>query len=420
MSAQNAKPKASPFEEVNSRLDEASTVAGIPQEAMQLLKSPYREIRVEIPFMANDHLSVFTGYRVQHNAARGPYKGGIRYHPHVDLEEVRALASLMTWKTALVKIPFGGAKGGVACDPSVMNDQELYELTSTFFNRISMVIGPYRDIPAPDMGTNAKIMGWAMAAYGRKEGHTPAVVTGKPLELGGSVGREDATGKGVVIITEQWAEANGSSLEGARVVIQGFGNVGSFAAHHFNQKGAKVIAVGDVRGSIKNDKGLDIPHLIKHVQTTGSVVDFRDSDPVENDELLLQECDYLVPAALGGVINGSNADRIKTQVVVEAANHPVTPEGGDILTKNNIVTIPDIIANAGGVTVSYFEWAQNIQQFAWKADRIDSELYSILTESFANVMHFAKEHKCSLRLACYGIALERVYKASKARGYIRV
>ncbi len=420
MSAQTTQPKPSPFEEVNRRLDEASKVAGVPEEAMALLKSPYREIRVEIPFMMNDHLQLFTGYRIQHNAARGPYKGGIRYHPHVDLEEVRSLASLMTWKTALVDIPFGGAKGGVACDPTTMNDRELYELTSTFFTRISMVLGPNRDVPAPDMGTNAKIMGWAMAAYGRLNGHTPAIVTGKPLELGGSVGREDATGNGVVIITNQWAEANGLSLKGARVVIQGFGNVGSFAAKHFYNKHAKVIAVGDVKGSIKNDRGLDIPHLIKHVQTTGSVVEFKESDPLGSDELLFQECDYLVPAALGGVITGENAGQVKAQVVVEAANHPVTPEGGDILAGNNIEVIPDIIANAGGVTVSYFEWVQNIQQFAWKEKRIHDELYAILRKSFANVMFFAKEHDCSLRLASFGIALDRVYRASKARGYTRV
>jgi glutamate dehydrogenase (NAD(P)+) len=245
-------------------------------------------------------------------------------------------------------------------------------------------------------------------------------VTGKPLELGGSVGREDATGNGVVIITEQWAEANGLSLKGARVVIQGFGNVGSFAGKHFYDKQAKVIAVGDVKGSIKNDKGLDIPHLFKHVQATGSVVGFKESDPLSSDELLFQECDYLVPAALGGVITGQNAGSVKAQVVVEAANHPVTPEGEDILFGNNIEIIPDIIANAGGVTVSYFEWAQNIQQFAWKEARIHEELYTILRKSFANVMHFAKEHNCSLRLASFGIALDRVYRASKARGYLRV
>ncbi len=420
MTAQIAQPKPSPFEEVNRRLDEASEVAGVPEEAMALLKNPYREIRVQIPLFQDGHLHHYTGYRIQHNAARGPYKGGVRYHPQVDLEEVRALASLMTWKTALVNIPFGGAKGGVTIDPFSLSTDELYDLTDTFFTRISMIIGPNRDVPAPDMGTNAQIMGWAMAAYGRKEGHTPAVVTGKPLELGGSVGREDATGKGVVIITEQWAEANGLSLKGARVVIQGFGNVGSFAAKHFYDQHAKVIAVGDVKGSIKNDQGLDIPHLFKHVQATGSVVDFKESDPLNSDELLFQECDYLVPAALGSVITGQNAGSVKARVVVEAANHPVTPEGEDTLSGNNIEIIPDIIANAGGVTVSYFEWAQNIQQFAWKEARIHEELHTILRKSFTNVMHFAKEHNCSLRLASFGIALDRVYRASKARGYLRL
>ena len=326
----------------------------------------------------------------------------------------------MTWKTALVNIPFGGAKGGVACDPHAMSEEELFELTNTFFTRIAMILGPNRDVPAPDMGTNAKVMGWAMAAYGRINGHTPAIVTGKPLELGGSVGREDATGKGVVIVTEQWAKASALSLEGARVVIQGFGNVGSFAALNFAQKGARVIAVNDVKGGVKNDKGLNIPNLMEHVKATGSVVGFEGSDPLEGDEILYQECDFLVPAALGGVITGENASKIKAQVIVEAANHPVTPDGEDILVKNGVVMIPDLIANAGGVTVSYFEWAQNIQQFAWKEARIDDELHAILGKAFAQVLDYAKKYQCTYRQASFAIALDRVYRASKARGYIRV
>ena len=387
---------------------------------MDLLKGPYREIRVEIPLFTNGKLLNLAGYRIQHNAARGPYKGGIRYHPHVDLEEVRALASLMTWKTALVDIPFGGAKGGVACNPLELTEEELYNITITFFSRIAMILGPNRDVPAPDMGTNAKVMGWAMAAYGKMNGHTPAIVTGKPLELGGSVGREDATGKGVVIISEQWAEDKAQSLEGTRVVLQGFGNVGSFAAFHFAEKGAKVVAVNDVRGGIRNENGLDVRALMEHVKATGSVVDFEASDPLDGAEILFQECDYLVPAALGGVITGENAGRIKAKVVVEAANHPVTPQGGDILMGNGVEVIPDVIANAGGVVVSYFEWAQNIQQFAWKERRIHDELYATLRRSFAKVMHFASAHNCSLRLASFAIALNRVYQASKARGYIRI
>ena len=420
MTAQTAQPKPSPFEEVNRHLDEASKIAGIPEEAMTLLKNPYREIRVQIPLYQDGRLHHYTGYRVQHNAARGPYKGGVRYHPQVDLEEVRALASLMTWKTALVNIPFGGAKGGVTIDPYSLSTEELYDLTNTFFTRISMIIGPNRDVPAPDMGTNAQVMGWAMAAYGRKEGHTPAVVTGKPLELGGSVGREDATGKGVVIISEEWAQSEGRTLKGARVVVQGFGNVGSFAALHFAERGALIVAVNDVRGGVRNDKGLDVPRLMEHVKTTGSVVDFPGADPLPRDEILFQECDYLVPAALGGVITGDNADKISAQVVVEAANHPVTPEGEDILTMNNIEILPDIIANAGGVTVSYFEWAQNIQQFAWKAERVERELIDILKESFAQVREYRCDCKCTMRQAALALALSRVYKASKARGYIRV
>ncbi len=420
MSDDGAKTTPSPFEEVNQRLDEAREIAGVPEAAMDLLKTPYREIRVQIPLFSNGRLQHFTGYRIQHNAARGPYKGGVRYHPHVDLEEVRALASLMTWKTALVNIPFGGAKGGVACDPLVMTEEELYDITNTFFTRIAMILGPNRDVPAPDMGTNARIMGWAMAAYGRINGHTPAVVTGKPLELGGSVGREAATGKGVVIIARQWAEKNGLSLEGAEVVIQGFGNVGSFAALNFADRGARVVAVNDVRGGIRNDKGLDIPALMEHVKTTGSVVGFEESDSLEGDEILYQQCDYLVPSALGGVITEENADRIQAHVVVEAANHPVTPGGEDVLVRKGVEVIPDLIANAGGVTVSYFEWAQNIQQFAWKEKRINDELHGILQRSFTQVVEYARGHHCSLRQACFAIALLRVYQASKARGYIRI
>jgi glutamate dehydrogenase (NAD(P)+) len=420
VSEHKTKQHLSPFGEVNKRLDEAREIAGVPEQSMALLKYPYREIKVQIPLFNDGRMQHFTGYRIQHNAARGPYKGGVRYHPHVDLEEVRALASLMTWKTALVNIPFGGAKGGVACNPLDMSEDDLYNVTNTFFTRISMILGPYRDIPAPDMGTNAKVMGWAMAAYGRVNGHAPAVVTGKPLELGGSAGREEATGKGVVIITDQWADLNGRSLEGARVVIQGFGNVGSFAAVHYADRGAKVIAVNDVKGGIQNDLGLDIQALIDHVRVTGSVVGFSHSDPLEGDDLLFQECDYLVPAALGGVITGDNANRIRAQVIVEAANHPVTPAAEDILRRNRVEVIPDLIANAGGVTVSYFEWAQNIQQFAWKEERIHDELETILKRSFAQVMDYAKEHQCALRQAAFALALMRVYQASKARGYIRL
>ncbi|MBA7660713.1 MAG: glutamate dehydrogenase [Calditrichaeota bacterium] len=420
MSDDGLKTIPSPFKEVNQRLDEACGIAGVPEEVMALLKNPYREIRVQIPLYSNGRLQHFIGYRIQHNAARGPYKGGVRYHPHVDLEEVRALASLMTWKTALVNIPFGGAKGGVACDPLVMTEEELYAITNTYFTRISMILGPNRDVPAPDMGTNARIMGWAMAAYGRINGHAPAVVTGKPLELGGSVGRESATGKGVVIVASQWAENNGRSLEGAKVVIQGFGNVGSFAALNFADRGARVVAVNDVRGGIRNDKGLDIPALREHVRTTGSVAGFEESDPLDGDEILYQPCDYLVPAALGRVITEENADRIQARTVVEGANHPVTPGGEDVLARKGVEMIPDLIANSGGVTVSYFEWVQNIQQFAWKEDRISDELHEILQRSFTKVVDFAEEHQCSLRQACFAIALSRVYQASKARGYIRV
>ena len=283
-----------------------------------------------------------------------------------------------------------------------------------------MILGPSRDIPAPDMGTNAKVMGWAMAAYGKMNGHTPAVVTGKPLELGGSVGREDATGKGVVIVTDQWARQEGRSLEGAQVVIQGFGNVGSFAALNFEAKGAQVIAVNDIKGGIRNDRGLPIADLMEHVKATGSVVGFKEADELDGAEILFQKCDYLVPAALGGVITGDNAGRIQAGVVVEAANHPVTPEGEEVLLKAGTTMLPDLIANAGGVTVSYFEWVQNIQQFAWDGEKVSAELDRILGGAFAQVLEFAKGNGCTLRQACFALALKRVYEASRARGYIRL
>jgi glutamate dehydrogenase (NAD(P)+) len=362
---------------------------------------------------------VFMGYRVQHNGARGPYKGGIRYHSSADLDEVRALASLMTWKTALVDLPFGGAKGGIQCEPHLMSQGELQQMTRRFMGAISYVLGVNRDIPAPDLNTNAQTMAWMMDAYGQRYGYTPAIVTGKPVELGGSLGRDAATGRGVVIVTEEAARHLGRPLKDATVAIQGFGNVGSWTARLIIEHGCKVVAVSDVRGGIYKPDGLDIPRVMTHVQETGSVVDCPGTEPVSNEDLLVLEVDWLIPAALGGVINARNADKIRAHTVIEAANHPVTPEADAILTDRGISIIPDIMANSGGVTVSYFEWTQNIQQYRWEEERVNTELRKIMTTMFHDVVGFMAAHeKANWREAAFALGVQRVAHAVRLRGYV--
>ncbi|HWC32962.1 MAG TPA: Glu/Leu/Phe/Val dehydrogenase dimerization domain-containing protein, partial [Actinomycetota bacterium] len=367
-----ARPKAgtprelSPHEAVNLFFDRAADHVGLEDEMRAIFKTSYRELTVQVPVRMDDGtLDVFEGYRVQHNAARGPYKGGIRYHPDADLDEVRALASLMTWKTAVLDIPFGGAKGGVRCDPTAMSADEKQKLTRRYTQMIGYVLGVNRDIPAPDMNTDAQTMAWIMDAYSSRYGYTPAIVTGKPVELGGSYGREAATGRGVVYCLEEAAKDLGIDLGGATVAIQGFGNVGSWAARLIGETGARVVAVSDVRGGVHAGGALDVQALFDHVRESGSVVGAPGTEEISNDDLIELDVDVLVPAALGGVIDQRNADRIAARVVVEAANHPVTPSGDDALQERGVAIIPDILVNAGGVTVSYFEWVQNIQQFRW-------------------------------------------------------
>ncbi len=412
--------ETNPFAAVTYFFERAADHIGLEEDMREILRSSYREISVQVPIRMDDGSSVvFMGYRVQHNGARGPYKGGIRYHSSADLDEVRALASLMTWKTALVDLPFGGAKGGIQCEPHLMSQGELQRMTRRFMGAISYVLGVNRDIPAPDLNTNAQTMAWMMDAYGQRYGYTPGIVTGKPVELGGSLGRDAATGRGVVITTEHAARYLDWPLEGATVAIQGFGNVGSWTARLIGELGCKVVAVSDVRGGIHNAAGLDIGRVMTHVQEAGSVVDCPGTEPVSNEDLLLLDVDWLIPAALGGVIHARNVDAIKARAVVEAANHPVTPEADAILGDRGVVVLPDIMANSGGVTVSYFEWTQNIQQYRWEEERVNTELRRIMGKMFSDVADFKEHHeKASWREAAFALGVERVAQAVRLRGYV--
>jgi glutamate dehydrogenase (NAD(P)+) len=411
--------RMSPHESVTYFFERAADQIGLDDEMREVLRGSYREMQVQVPVRMDDgQLFVFNGYRVQHNGARGPYKGGVRFHPEADLDEVRALAALMTWKTAVTDLPFGGAKGGVQCEPYMMSESELQRLTRRYTQMIGYVLGVNRDIPAPDMNTSAQTMAWMMDAFGQRYGYQPACVTGKPVELGGSLGREAATGRGVVYVMEEYAKDRKYPLEGATVAIQGFGNVGSWAARIAAESGAKVVAVSDVRGGITAKTGLDIPAVWEHRDATGSVVGFPGADEISNEALLELDVDWLVPAALGGVINGANASKIKARVVVEAANHPITPVADEALAAAGVVVIPDILANAGGVTVSYFEWTQNIQQFRWDEDEVNSRLRKIMAKAYLDVASMARDEKVALRQAAFAIGVKRVVRAARLRGYV--
>jgi glutamate dehydrogenase (NAD(P)+) len=408
-----------PFESVNAFFDAAADLVRLDDEMYDVLKSSYREISVQVPVrLDNGELRVFTGYRVQHNGARGPYKGGIRYHPTADLDEVRALASLMTWKTALVDVPFGGAKGGITVDPTGMSPREVQTMTRRFTNAISHVIGVNRDIPAPDVNTNAQVMAWMMDAFSGRQGYTPAIVTGKPIELGGAPGREAATGRGVVYVLEAAARRWDMDLESSRVAIQGFGNVGSWAASVLHDMGVKVVGLSDVSGGIYNANGLDVPSLLHLSVARRPLSEVPGCDVITNEELLECDCDILIPAALGDVITDRNADRIRARTLVEAANHPTTTEADKVLGDMGVRVIPDILANAGGVAGSYFEWAQNIQQFKWKEERFNQELRDVMIKAFDVTVEFAESRDVSMRRAAFAIGIERVAKAARMRGYV--
>jgi glutamate dehydrogenase (NAD(P)+) len=413
-----AKP-LTPIESVNAFFDRGAQLIHLKDEMYDVLKSSYREVQVQVPVRMDDgSLEVFTGYRIQHNGARGPYKGGIRYHPQADLDEVRALASLMTWKTALVDIPFGGAKGGITVDVSHMSHREIQGMTRRFINAIGHVLGVNRDIPAPDMNTNAQVMAWVMDAYSATHGYSPASVTGKPVELGGAEGREAATGRGVVYVLEGAAKHWGVNLPECRVAIQGFGNVGSWVARGLDELGVKVVAVSDVKGAVYRSDGLDIDRLVTLSDSRRSVTDADDVETISNEELLECECDVLIPAALGDVITQENAEKIRAGIIVEAANHPTTTEADAILADTDKRVIPDLLANAGGVTGSYFEWTQNIQQFKWKVDRFNDELRDVMMRALESTLSFAETRDVSMRDAAFAIGIERVARASKMRGYV--
>jgi glutamate dehydrogenase (NAD(P)+) len=412
-----AADELTPFEAVNFQFDCAARRLGLPEHLQVALKTPYREIMVEIPLMEDDgSIRTFHGYRVQHNNARGPMKGGLRYHPEVDLDEARALASLMTWKTAVVDIPYGGGKGGIDVDPKSLKNGQMERITRTFIDRIHPFIGPNQDIPAPDVNTNAQVMAWIVDEYSKFEGFTPAVVTGKPLEVGGSPGRESATGRGVAVVTERAAADEGIELQGATVAVQGFGNVGSWTARFLADMGARVLAVSDVEGGIHNPAGLDVARLIERAGEGESVTTFDDGERISNEDLLTLEVDILVPAALGGVIHRWNARHVRARLVVEGANAPTTPAADALLEERGIPVVPDILANAGGVTVSYFEWVQNLQQFRWTPEKVDQELKAIMTTAYDAVRSTAREHGTSLRTAAFMVAIQRVAKAVQVRG----
>jgi glutamate dehydrogenase (NAD(P)+) len=411
----------SPFEAVNQFFDEAADLVHLKDDFYDVLKTSYREIAVQVPVrLDNGGLSVFRGYRVQHNGARGPYKGGIRYHPSADLDEVRALASLMTWKTALMDLPFGGAKGGIECDPTGMSSHELESMTRRFTLSISHVLGERRDIPAPDVNTNAQVMAWMMDAYSSRYGYSPAIVTGKPIDLGGAAGREAATGRGCVYVLEAAAKRWDVDLGAARVAIQGFGNVGSWAARELHERGVKVVAVSDVSGGLYNGDGLDISSLLGWAGAHRALcdADADAGDRITNEELLELDCDVLIPAALGEVLHAENADAVRARIVVEAANHPTTPEADKILGDKGVRIIADILANAGGVTGSYFEWAMNIQQFRWKETQFNAELEDAMVRAFDACASFAERRDVSLRQAAFAIGIERVARAARLRGYV--
>ena len=403
---------SSAFQEVNKKVAQAGEILGLKPGVIATLSSCEREVVISIPLRREDDVEVLTGYRVQHSSARGPRKGGIRFHQDVDLDEVRALASLMTWKTALIDVPFGGAKGGVAVNASLLTDIEKEEVIRRWTRSLVHVLGHHRDIPAPDMGTDSKTMAWLMDEYHRLEGFQPACVTGKPVELFGAPGREEATGRGVAMIAAATLKKHKVKVEGATVAIQGFGNVGRYAALVCQELGMRVIAVSDVSGGIVNAKGIDIASIFSHKSLETVDADNR----VGAAEVLEMQCDVLIPAALGGVINDGNVAKIKAEFIIEGANQPITFAADQELRAQGVVIVPDILANSGGVMGSYFEWTQNIQEFSWPIEKFRKELDSRMELAFTNVLDVAKKHSVDMRTAAFVVAVGRVAQAFELRG----
>jgi glutamate dehydrogenase (NAD(P)+) len=415
--ATTARPPSA-IESALVQFDRVADHLDLPAETRAVLRVPKREWTVNFPVAMDDgQVRVFTGYRVQHNMARGPAKGGLRFHPATDLDEVRALAMWMTWKCALVNVPFGGAKGGVSVDPRALSPGELQRLTRRFATELEGIIGPEIDIPAPDVGTNAQTMAWLMDTVSMHAGYTvPGAVTGKPVGLGGSEGRADATGLGVTLTAERALNGIGRSLAGATVAVQGFGNVGEAAARLIHERGGRLVAVTDVGGGVASARGLDPARLKAHLAETGSIAGAPGTDPIDNDGLLGLEVDLLVLAALEGQVTAANADRVRAAVVAEGANGPVTPDADPILAGNGIVTVPDILCNAGGVIVSYFEWVQNLQSFAWPADQVAARMADVMTRAYDDVQALSAAAGIDQRLAAHAIAVGRVAEAQQIRG----
>jgi glutamate dehydrogenase (NAD(P)+) len=411
--------EVSNWEIVTHYFDDAAGRLEVSEEVAAVLKSSYREVQVQIPIVRDDgKLHVYSGYRVQHNGARGPYKGGVRFHPDVDLDEVRALASLMTWKTAIAGIPYGGAKGGVNCPAGEMSENEQQQIARGFMAKVEKVLGPNRDIPAPDVNTNAQTMAWMMDEYGKLHGHTPACVTGKPISLEGSYGREAATGRGLVYMFAEAAEELAIDPEQVRFTVQGYGNVGSWAARLLEEMGATLVGASDQYGAIFSSDGIDAVKLAEHVKAGGKLPEFDSVEQVSHDDLLGCECDVLIPAALGGMLHERNADTVAARVVLEGANSPTTPKADQILADNGVHVIPDVMANAGGVVVSYFEWVQNMQHLRWDEDDVNGRLRKIMQRAYRDVKQKAEERDIPLRPAAYELGIERVLDAARTRGYL--
>src|SRR5438874_2675178 len=404
---------------VRHYFDSAADRLKLPDDLRVVFWTPYREVTVQIPVKLSDgKIHVYSGYRIQHNGARGPYKGGVRFHPEVDIDEVRALASLMTWKTAVAGVPFGGAKGGVNCPADRLERSEVQKITRSFMDKVEKVLGPTRDIPAPDVNTNAQVMAWMMDEYGKLHGHTPAICTGKPIALEGSYGREAATGRGCVYMFREAAPHLGLSPADTTFTVQGFGNVGSWAARIMQQLGSTMVGVSDANGAIRSDAGIDANALHDHLADGGPITEFGGVEPIDPDDLVAVPCDVLIPAALGGMIHEGNADRIDCKMLIEGANSPTTPAADRALRDKGVYVIPDLMANAGGVVVSYFEWVQNLQHFRWDEREVNDRLGRIMRKAFREVSAKAREDGVSMRVAAFELGIERVVEAATTRGYI--
>jgi glutamate dehydrogenase (NAD(P)+) len=407
-----------PFESMMQRFDEAATLLKLDPNIYKILRWPNREITLYIPVMMDDgNYQVFTGYRVQHNFARGPAKGGVRYSPDVSLDEVRALAAWMTWKCAVVNIPFGGAKGGIICDPRIMSPTELERMTRRYTSDLMDFIGPERDVPAPDMNTNEQVMAWMMDTYSMHVRHTvTAVVTGKPIEIGGSRGRKEATGRGLLFVCDEACKKFGLNVSDTRVVIQGAGNVGGTAALLMAEQGYKIIGLADITGSLYNPRGLNIREVLSYLKENKTVEGYREAEHIPTSELLELDCEILMPAATENQITSQNAHRIRCRILAEGANGPTTADADEIVAAKNIFVIPDILANAGGVTVSYFEWVQDRMGFFWNENLVNSRLHEIMVSSFNDVVGFSEKYRVNTRLAAYMLAIDRVAYDTRLRG----